>query len=335
VKKAYSFVALPLLGLAILAILLPGRGLATEQTCDDSKNMNLPVGDATTDLWVTGPCKVQAGTYTFRNVNIFKEAGAKTGGSLIFADDPKGIDFFAESIVVENDASLIAGSAVAPIGTTCDNTGKCGTITIHLWGAATDPGVTCRSDNKAQCGVPDTVWNSNLNPMINPGSCKLSGDLTPPQILPGNVNDCFYAYDILDDPDISAHNKAYFGHKVLALSYGGTLHLYGKKGAIYTSRELSTCKENNPACSGTSWVRLQGSLKPGATTLTVNGKVDWEDKDHLVITTTDYLPGHSEELIINGTPTVSGMPQPSPSRTRTEKRQGSNGPTMARYTTTV
>ena len=32
----------------------------------------------------------------------------------------------------------------------------------------------------------------------------------------------------------------------------------------------------------------------------VDGLVDWEKGDHIVVTTTDYLPGHSEELIITG-----------------------------------
>jgi hypothetical protein len=39
-------------------------------------------------------------------------------------------------------------------------------------------------------------------------------------------------------------------------------------------------------------------LKTGATSLTVNGVVDWQMNDHIVVTTTDYRPGHSEELII-------------------------------------
>jgi hypothetical protein len=289
--------------MVIVAALVPGRGLASEVTCDDSKNMTLPAGDANTNLQVTGPCQVKAGTYTFRSVNIFGKS-AQNKASLTFTDDPMGIDFFAESIVVENHGSLIAGSAGMPIGSTCDNAGKCGTVTIHLWGTATDSGVTCRSDTKGQCGIPDGVWMSNLkavtNPTINPASC------TPTMVLPGDVNDCFYAYRALDESDEAAQRKAYFGHKVLALSYGGTLQLFGTKGATYAGRELSTCMENDPKCSGTSWLHLQGSLKPAATSLTVNGKVNWQDGDHIVVTTTDYLPGHSEELIIKGAPTVSG-----------------------------
>jgi len=221
-------------------------------------------------------------------------SGALQGGSLTF-DDAK-IDLFAESILIENGGSMIAGSATAPIGT------NGGVITIHLWGPANDPGITCKADTNNHCGVP--IWGTNpapsmIDPKIDPESCKLSKD------LPGGVKEeCFYDYGALDDSD--KDSPAYFGHKVLALSYGGTLQLFGKKGATYAGKELSTCKETDPACSGTSWIRLKGSLKPPDTSLVVDGKVDWQDLDHIVVTTTDYLPGHSEELVINGTPTVSG-----------------------------
>jgi len=249
----------------------------------------------TTDLEVTGPCEVKAGTHTFQNVNIYKNSGTQIGGSLTF-DDAK-IDFFAESILIENNGSLIAGVS-NPIGT------QGGVITIHLWGARSDPGITCKTDD--HCGIPNGIWATNpapslTNPKINPKSCD------PSKTLPGGVKDeCFYDYDILDDADMTANRKAYFGHKVLALSYGGTLQLFGKKGATYAGTGLSTCKETDPSCAGTSWLRLNGSLKPGDTSLKVDGAVDWQSGDHFVVTTTDYLPGHSEELVIDGAPTVSG-----------------------------
>lgn len=125
--------------------------------------MHLPAGDAATDLLVTGPCEVKAGTYTFHNVNVVKTAGADCTqqpancGSLSFDDDSSGIEFFAESILIENGGSLIAGSPAAPIGTNCSG-GACGQVTIHLWGAASDPGILCKSDAKNRCGVDDTIW---------------------------------------------------------------------------------------------------------------------------------------------------------------------------------
>lgn len=50
-------------------------------------------------------------------------------------------------IIIENGGSLIAGSPATPIGTNC-SAGKCGTVTIHLWGAQNDLGATCKADNK-------------------------------------------------------------------------------------------------------------------------------------------------------------------------------------------
>jgi hypothetical protein len=268
---------------------------STTMTCNDTAGQSLSPGSgsATTDLNVIGPCEVKAGTYTFRNVNIYSSGGSN--GSLNF-DDAK-IDFFAENIVIENNGSLIAGSPSAPIGT------NGGVVTIHLWGAQTDAGVTCKTD--AHCGVPSSppndIWDSNprtMPPMLNPASCKSSA-------LPGGVSDCFYSYETLDQADKASNANAWFGHKVLAVSYGGTLQLFGKKGAIYPGT-ITPCSESDPSCTGTSWARLQGTLTPGMQTLVVDRAVDWQDGDHIVVTTTDYLPGHSEELIISGTPTVNG-----------------------------
>jgi cell migration-inducing and hyaluronan-binding protein len=294
-----------LVTLAVLlsGVLVAGRGLAATTTCTGGA---ITSGDASTDLQVTGPCTVAAGTYIFHNVNIYAKdpstctANPSSCGSLTFADDPSGIDFYAENIIVENGGSLTAGTT-APIGTTCSG-GKCGTVTIHLWGAATEPGALCKSGT--DCGVPNSdpnnIWGSNTyntdfkNP---PATCKA-------MTLPGGVNDCFYPYEPLDPADQKNNIPAYFGHKVLAVSYGGTLQLFGRKGAIYPADASPPCKESDPPCSGTSWARLKGSLKPGVDSMTIDKAVDWQDKDHIVITTTDYLPGHSEELIINGTPKV-------------------------------
>jgi hypothetical protein len=277
--------------LLLFVTIFSGRALAATVPCDDTKGQHLPAGDAATDLTVTGPCKVAAGRYTFHNVNIYTLPNAASGGSLDF--DDATTDFYAENIVVENGGSLIAGSSATPIG---DAGGR---VTIHLWGKETDPGVTCQSSN---CGVPDTIWSTNqrtMPPMLRP-----TADCTFSTLVPSLVNDCFYSYEALDPSDKDP--TAYFGHKVLALSYGGTLQLFGKKGATYAGREKSICKEGDPSCTGTSWVRLLGSLKPGVRTLVVDGVVDWQDDDDIVITSTDYLPSHAEHLMVHGTPTVNG-----------------------------
>lgn len=103
-------------------------------------------------------------------------------------------------------------------------------------------------------------------------------------------NDCFYQYEVLEAGDIAG---AYFGKKVLAVSAGGSLTLRGAKGI-----RLGTI-ETNPADSSTSWGRLTTTLEGGETSFTIDRSVPtWAPGDHIAVTTTDYLPGHTEELVI-------------------------------------
>jgi hypothetical protein len=161
-------------------------------------------------------------------------------------------------------------------------------LTIHLYGADQGPkgtGVICQShanddpnnpSRVGQCGIPNSVWDTNGN-----GKVSLPGQKDP---------DYFYQYSPLpfDNGEVGGQ-VGFFGYKVLAVSYGGTLKLFGDKGV---SGDLL-----QPTASGTSWVRLDGTITPGATSLFVR-PVTWQAGDHIVVTTTDYLPNHSEELLI-------------------------------------
>lgn len=242
---------------------------------DKSKEVPLPPGTGR-DLLVTGNCVVDAGTYTYGEVNIYG------GGKLTFRDAK--IDFWAKGIVVENEGTLEAG-VPAPIGSTAPFTGK---LTIHLYGAdqGVNPGGVGVDCIQKYCGIPDAVWSSN-------GASKVA--------MPNAPDDYFYPYGPLmyDGGKLPADTTqgtdyGFFGYKVLAVSYGGTLRLFGKKGATY-----GTLAVDKP---GTSWVRLVGTVQPtktsGKRTLVVDTDVDWEKDDRIVLTTTDYLPGHSEELTI-------------------------------------
>ena len=260
---------------------------------------SLPTGgDGTQDVQVVGPgtCFVNAGTYGYNNINIYN------GGSLQFVDNGN-TDLWAANILVENNSSLIAGSPNTPYGVN-------GTLTIHLWGAAQPVGtgkgdggvgITCLSDSLNQCGVPTALWTSNPSMGFNPTSCVLAKDVVGfGQNLPGNVNDCFYAYMSLDYDD-GGTPPGYFGYKVLGVSYGGTLQLFGKKGATYTKLTAAN--------SGTSWARLTQDLNgTGAeTSLVLDRAVDWVANDQIVLTTTDYLPGHSEQFTIQSVSTSGGV----------------------------
>jgi len=242
--------------------------LAQEDATDPCTNGTLAPGGGE-DLVVTGPCTVGAGIYRYGNVNIIE------GGTLEFKESKDAeIHFWAKSILVENNGSLIAGTT-APIGT------NNGALTIHLYGSDSDKnGIECKSPlvNGVPCGIPKGVWDSNqpLTPTCN--KTDLSG-----------VSDCFYQYMPADNVP---GETGFFGRKVLAVSYGGTLKLFGKKGATYKEGVQNWD-------SGMSWVRLDDrDLKPDKDILTLDRPVDWEEGDRVVVTTTDYLPGHSEELEI-------------------------------------
>ncbi len=267
-----------LIGVGVLGLALGQLAGAQATTCTTG---SLPPGNGGDLIVSGGTCTVGAGTFQYHNVNII------SGGTLLFTDNK--IDFWAESILVENTGSLIAGSTTAPIGTAD------GLVTIHLYGvdqgtSGKAQGITCQTPG-GTCGVPTVLWNSNPMNGLDPTSCVLAQNVNGfNQNLPGNVNDCFYAYMPLDY-DGGGTTPGYFGYKVLALSYGGTLQLFGKKGATYSPSLL-------PSNSGTSWARLNKTIFKGNNTLVLDRAVDWQAGDQIVITTTDYLPGHSETLTI-------------------------------------
>ncbi|MEP7098061.1 MAG: G8 domain-containing protein, partial [Dokdonella sp.] len=233
--------------LALVAALLLYAGAVSAQDADTCAGGILSPQASGADLVVTAPCTVQAGTYKFKDVHVL------ANGVLTF--DDVVTDFWAANILVENGGSLVAGSPESPIGT------KGGTLTIHLWGkdqtgtelAKQGQGVVCLSDSKGHCGVPDALWDANVDAMGMPISPDLAkkisalgavaaqyprADDSPRE--PGYVdvkNDYFYAYDPLmfDGAKDSAGHVGYFGYKVLAVSYGGTLQLFGKKGATYAT----------------------------------------------------------------------------------------------------
>ena len=253
----------------------------------------LPGGSTTTDLLVNGPCTVVGtsgaiGVYVFRNVNIVGPSG-----SLTFEDTR--IDFHAESIIVESGGTLSAGTVMHPIGMNPPIMGEVGArVRIYLWGPSTDDGAICAMDS--MCGVDSKLWTSNptlMNhsvPMPKNMACVKASSINPQFKLPGD--DCFYGYDSFDAADKG--KPAYFGHKVLALSYGGTIRLLGMKGATY-----DPMIDGDPSNSGTSWVRLAG-ISTDQTTLTLSVPVPtWTAGDHIVVTTTDYMPTHNEERVID------------------------------------
>lgn len=265
------------------------------------------------NLTIDTYCKVdQPGTYNYGDINIV------SGGGLFFVEPDAAntrVDFSASSIVVEANGWLQIGSPERAYGF------NGGFLTIYLYGkdqsSGQDPakhpglGVLCKShttDNWGRplgpCGIPLPVWTDNGKSLI-PGCGVGVGPLPPPddpKCIPGlakTVSDYFYQYgppygdewctngQVFENGkcgDVSADGLVgYFGYKNLAVSYDGTLFINGWKGA------------------GDSWLRLRGDLAPGAQRLTLDSPVDgiwWRKGEKIlsqfVVTTTDYLPTHSE-----------------------------------------
>lgn len=291
-------------------------------------------------LVVSTACRVKPGSYKYGAINVI------AGGQLIFdeGDGPGPIDLWASSIIIEKNGAVIAQNSKAPKTTSAPN-GRFGfngsVLTIHLWGANAskwnEVGQTFDAQNQgALCKTPVGSTNGPCGlPLVN-------GDSIP---LPGGYSDNFYQYGPLyGDGACSDGSKyqpsngscsgggqvGYFGNKVLAVSYGGTLQLAGYKGttddsnlapgsAGLTPGVSNPAFGRNAANSGNSWIRLKdgSSLATSATSLTLEHDPSgrWTVGDEILVTTTDYLPGHSEKLEIAASYTTgaqipfSGSPQ--------------------------
>jgi cell migration-inducing and hyaluronan-binding protein len=266
-------------------------------------------------------------------------------------------DFWASSIIIENGGRLFAYGRDAADAITWQPFGVFeGVLTIHLYGkndavwdrntqrfTQQNQGALCKTPlgtptgagkTPAPCGIPQDVWESN-------GASEKdlpALDAQENQIL---VRDYFYQYGPLhgdgrcSDTSTGApgsmwsaasgcaktnEQPGYFGNKVLAVSYGAVLALKGYKGATYS--------ETDALASVNNWRRLADgrSLQPGETELVLESAPDWGAGDEIVVTTTDYLPGHSENcrLLL---PTKAA-PR-SPLRLSTALPRRSSGYTMA------
>ena len=290
-------VALTLLGAAENGHARPAPRKCPEKSDDPVLTNPVPKQD----LLVVGKCIVPEGDYTFGDVNII-EGPNGVKGELLFMDAT--INFYAKSILIENKGALIAGwddvdKKIVPIGT------KPGSVlTIHLYGAdggLNGVGIDCVQEN---CGIPSTVWCSQPK-SVPTDPHEEHYDCTYPAThekvpLPNASADWFYRYHPLTyDGGENEQSKmvGYFGYKVLAVSYGGTLQLFGKHGAIDDGLDPSKI---NPADSGNSWRRIDATIRKGTREIKLAKPTDWVKKtDSIVVTSTDYLPGHSEERIID------------------------------------
>lgn len=303
---------------AFAALAFPARAAAEEITCGDPSNPTVPAtlsqqglrtggsgASGQPDVKVTGLCLVGAGEFVYGQFNIVNN------GVLRFVEPTTGevakraITLWSSAIIIENGGAMEAGTDTpdpARPGKFIPFGSYGGVLTIKLWGADQsngDPRITqgqgalCKSGTPAQeltqpCGMPfDPVAKNDT---------KVT--------LPDGTTDWFYAYSgLYGDNKVSADGrKGFFGYKSIGLSWGGSLRLNGYKGT--SGADLA---DSLATSSGTSWIRLSGDLEAGATSLkleraaTVVGTVGtpaWAVGDEIVITTTDYLPDHSEKVTI-------------------------------------
>jgi hypothetical protein len=300
-----------LLMIAILILGAQATQAAPDVVCSGGALPDAPLIPDLPDLRVEGDCSVQLGkTYYFKNVNIL------SGGSLVFNNAANShTDFWASSIIIENRGSLAVGAWGQSFGS------HGAVLTIHLYGkdeAQWDPitqkfvqqnqGALCKSPTgsgqSAPCGIDQAVWDDN-------GKSRRDLPGVSPDKAETHVKDYFYQYGPLhgdagctQNPRADKCEVGYFGNKVLAVSYGGILDLEGVKGTIPAGADS---EDLLPLSSGWSWRRLAdgNSLAVGATTLYLENKIPplfdafggpWAEGDEIVVTTTDYLPGHSEKL---------------------------------------
>ena len=290
------------------------------------------VGDMPSDLIVDSCLVVGSGQYVYHYVHVL------SGGTLYFADDGGRIDFRTASVLVQQGGRVKAGSWCCPYGS------YGGKLDIGLWGSdPTDqgtqppstPGIDCVDDTGLRvpcfshdlihtphyCTVPDSddPCSSPTEPADIGDNALFEGHIghggqataTPttagsPTATPGTPS---------TDPGLPFDEGAAFGYKVLAVTYGGSLELFGAKGVDPAFRSDPSVRDaacavpaadqqNDPAAwatlSGASWVRLNADAPVHSAQIIIDRPVDWQQGDRIVVGSTDWYPGHSEEAVIAG-----------------------------------
>ncbi len=327
------FFLLAALSLASI-VFLPGAREARGAGCEDFVPQGctrVKAGDKI-DSVIKNKCYVfdenSTGTYVFDKINVLD------GGRIYFVDPGKGktIDFRVTAMLVERGGSSRRAPPTCPIGK------QGGKLEIGLWGddptaqgTKTPPpnqaGIQCMTNPAGGADPKHDLRCFPSNDYAQGHYCTKDGDdpcsdPTPPAVEPKNkLLEPYGKLNFDDNP---------WGYKVIGVAYGGTLALYGYKGAkgledlnwAATHDPPDHCKVPDPAkstldvtellewanLSGTSWARLTGvhdDPNTGWTTLTLDRVVatqetgdkpnlGWSVGDQIVIGATDWYPNHSE-----------------------------------------
>ncbi|MCK9634937.1 MAG: hypothetical protein M0R41_01485 [Methylobacter tundripaludum] len=298
--KRYALVFIVFLSVAYLTTpASANEAIATTETCSA-----LPSSSSSDDYYISDCQTVGSGTYTYQYLHVVN------GGKLIFNDDGGTINFNAKSILVEQGGSIKAGSYDVPFGTAG------GKLIIGLYGAGPGNIATNPNPDYSPIGCQgDTCYDSSR---VGKG-CLNSGTFNPADPCQAILatdhsqdNSYFEGYAAGQDGDNSI-----FGYKVFAVSYGGSLELFGSKGVAAQFRtdpsiRTATCpvpaaaNQNDitqwAALTGNSWARAGASS--AGTTLTLDRAVDWTPGDQLIVGTTDWSASHSELASVSAVDTT-------------------------------
>ena len=272
--RAVLFGSTPILGGEDATCPLPAwcNGNAPVLTASDCSMETLP-GSTQQSCVIKNGCFTVSGTMSMGYINVHSK------GTLIFSD-ASDVTLTAKSILVEQGGYLFAGCAAVPFGA---NTGS--RLEIVLSGTVADDPIACLS----QAGAPGDCFPTGLSGNTY---CASAGDPDDPcQATSGSDSALFEAevgavstgggkYPVLH----SAQGQ--FGRKVLAISYGGHVRLYGAEG-VAESVKNAIAESDGPACqfplptaqnpskysysviaddwaqmSGSSWARLDATLMP-------------------------------------------------------------------------
>jgi hypothetical protein len=258
-----------------------------------------PPPDGTPPDVVIDDCRtVPANTpVTFGNLKIVD------GGELVFLDEPGEIELYARSILVQKGGKLRAGAWCQPFGS------GGGELTIGLWGGASDDAAPIGCEG--ECYPADRVGKLCTGDAVDDPCTGTPGT--------GPASALFEGYDRASknpERSLKLHGDSNFGRKVFAVSYGGSVELFGSKGVAPELRTDPNAGEAHPrVCetpdaaaqsdpaawakhSGASWARLGAHAAETSTKLTLDRPADWAKGDHVVLTTTDWYPSHSELLTL-------------------------------------
>jgi len=315
--------------------------------------------------------------YVYENVNIVQ------GGRLYFMEDPgKTIDFQVKSLLVEYGGILQAGSPDCAFGSAGGklSIGIYGED-LSMQNTVMNPpkGIDCITG----MGTDHACFPSSLHEPLpqtsrvdgTEGQGLAAGLGATPTATPHMRGTHYCTIANSDDPCASMTAPAErcagyptssstrcsdnfllepygnlnfdptpWGYKVLGVSYGGSLRLFGYKGSkslqdpsfqdaadhcsVPTESGLNAAEVRAWAkLSGTSWVRLD-AINSTRTQLTLDRLVkDWARGDQILVGTTDWYPTHSEVTTITDIDSVAG-PDGMVTRLTVDKLQFDHSPSI-------